>query len=92
MNETYQYDIHFAGSGSGSGSGSDSGGHCYNSTSNGCVDQCYNICDGDYQSCWTCKGYVTCANRILWRRNCSDSHLVWDDNTKRCESVSNTCP
>uniref|UniRef100_K1RIV7 Uncharacterized protein n=1 Tax=Magallana gigas TaxID=29159 RepID=K1RIV7_MAGGI len=39
--------------GSGLGSGSDSGGHCYNSTTNGCVDQCYNICDGDYQSCWT---------------------------------------
>nr|XP_034320078.1 uncharacterized protein LOC105342326 isoform X6 [Crassostrea gigas] len=79
------------GGGSGLGSGSDSGGHCYNSTTNGCVDQCYNICDGDYQSCWTCKGFITCANRNLWQRNCSDSHLVWDDHTKRCESVSNTC-
>lgn len=80
------------GGGSGLGSGTDSEGHCYNSTTNGCVDQCYNICDGDYQSCWTCKGYITCANRILHQRNCSDSHLVWDDHTKRCESVSNTCP
>lgn len=85
MNQVY------SGSGSGSGSGSDSGGQCYNSTTNGCVDQCYNICNGDYQSCRTCKGYVTCANRILWQRNCSNSHLVWDDNTKRCESVSSTC-
>nr|XP_034304789.1 uncharacterized protein LOC117682068 isoform X2 [Crassostrea gigas]XP_034304796.1 uncharacterized protein LOC117682068 isoform X3 [Crassostrea gigas] len=79
------------GGGSGLGSGSDSGGHCYNSTTNGCVDQCYNICDGDYQSCWTCKGFITCANRNLWQRNCSEIHLVWDDHTKRCESVSNTC-
>lgn len=91
MNETYQYGICIAGGGSGLGSGTDSGGHCYNSTTNGCVDQCYNMCDGDYHSCWTCKGYITCANRILWPRNCSDNHLVWDDHTKRCDSVSNTC-
>lgn len=75
----------------GGGSGSDSGGQCYNSTTKRCVDQCDSMCDGDFQSCATCNGFVTCANRILWQRNCSDSYLVWDDNTKRCESVSNTC-
>ncbi|XP_065941679.1 uncharacterized protein [Magallana gigas] len=80
------------GDGSGLGSGSDSGGQCYNSTTKGCVDQCYNICDGDYQSCATCNGYVTCANRILYPRDCPNRFLVWDDHTKTCESVSNTCP
>ncbi|XP_065941686.1 uncharacterized protein [Magallana gigas] len=77
-----------------SGSSSDPGGQCYNSTTKGCVDQCDSMCDGDYQSCSTCNGYVTCANRILWQRDCSSGsnwHLVWDDNTKTCESVSNTC-
>nr|XP_034304730.1 uncharacterized protein LOC117682051 [Crassostrea gigas] len=77
-----------------SGSRSDSGGQCYNSTTKGCVDQCDSMCEGDYQSCSTCNGYVTCAHRILHQRDCSsgsDLHLVWDDNTKTCESVSNTC-
>uniref|UniRef100_A0A8W8NKV9 Uncharacterized protein n=1 Tax=Magallana gigas TaxID=29159 RepID=A0A8W8NKV9_MAGGI len=78
----------------GVGSGTDSVGDCYNSTTNGCVDQCYDICNGDYRSCLTCKGYVTCANRHLWPRNCSDdanSNLVWDDTKKRCDSTSDTC-
>uniref|UniRef100_A0A8W8NLC2 Uncharacterized protein n=1 Tax=Magallana gigas TaxID=29159 RepID=A0A8W8NLC2_MAGGI len=72
-----------------SGSRSDSGGQCYNSTTKGCVDQCDSMCEGDYQSCSTCNGYVTCAHRILHQRDCSsgsDLHLVWDDNTKTCES------
>lgn len=79
---------------SGLGYETDSGVHCYNSTTNGCVDQCYDICNGDYRSCLTCKGYVTCANRLLWPRNCSDdanSNLVWDDTKKRCDSTSDTC-
>lgn len=79
---------------SGLGYETDSGVHCYNSTTNGCVDQCYDICNGDYQSCLTCKGYVTCANRNLSQRNCSDnanSNLVWDDTKKWCDSTSDTC-
>lgn len=53
------------------------------------------MCDGYYQSCETCNGYVTCANRNTWLRNCTsenhDHDLVWDDTKKQCESVSDTC-
>lgn len=75
----------------GGGSGSGSGGQCYNSTTKGCVDHCDRMCDGDYQSCETCNGYVTCANRKLHPRDCPNRFLVWDDQTKTCESVSSTC-
>ncbi|XP_055996160.1 uncharacterized protein LOC125647711 [Ostrea edulis] len=56
-----------------------------------CVDDCTNVDDGDYQSCRTCHGYITCSNQLIFRRNCSDSFLVWDDILKRCEWNSDTC-
>merc|ERR1711893_207758 len=47
--------------------------------------------DGDYQSCETCEGYVTCSNGFLFQRPCGAPGLVWDDGLKRCEYTSPTC-
>nr|XP_022317354.1 uncharacterized protein PFB0145c-like [Crassostrea virginica] len=66
------------------------GGTCIHVTMGDCVADCYNICDGDFQSCNTCTGYITCANRNLYNRPCF-GNLVWDDTTKSCEATSNTC-
>lgn len=74
------------------GSVSDSGVQCQKNTTSGCVKECHLMCDGDYQSCETCKGYVTCSyGTITALRPCQNSHVVWDDNLKRCEGVSSTC-
>ena len=65
-------------------------GICNNVSMGDCVSTCYNICNGDFQFCNTCSGYITCANRNLYIRPCS-KNLVWDDTTKTCEATSNTC-
>lgn len=65
---------------------------CRKNTTSGCVQECHLMCDGDYQSCETCKGYVTCnSGYISALRPCQNSRVVWDDNLKRCEGVSSTC-
>ncbi|XP_078334725.1 uncharacterized protein LOC111119580 isoform X2 [Crassostrea virginica] len=74
----------------GTGQGGQVDGRCKNGTMGECVGDCYNICDGDFQSCNTCTGYITCANRNLYNRPCF-GNLVWDDTTKTCEATSNTC-
>ena len=57
-----------------------------------CVSSCEGMEDGDYQSCEGCHVYATCSNEILHdNRPCPDG-LVWDDNAKRCEWTSDTCP
>ncbi|XP_062603073.1 uncharacterized protein LOC134264809 [Saccostrea cucullata] len=57
------------------------GGGCVNNslnvTTGECVDSCLRVADGDYQSCDTCHGYVTCANNYIYQRNCSTDHLEW---------------
>ena len=62
-----------------------------------CVSDCSGMSDGDYQSCKTCEGYVTCSNGYYFDRPCAPNHpgakpLVWDDVKKRCEWTSTTCP
>ena len=62
-----------------------------------CVSDCRGIPDGDYQSCKTCEGYVSCSNGRYFDRPCAPTHpgekpLVWDDVKKRCEYESTTCP
>lgn len=75
------------------GSESDSEGPCRNTTTDGCVKECHFMCPGNYHSCETCKGYVSCSHgNISPLRPCQNSYLVWDDNLKRCESESSTCP
>ena len=55
-----------------------------------CVSSCSDKPNGDYQSCETCNGYVTCSNGEPYERPCP-AKLVWDDVKKRCEATSTTC-
>lgn len=48
-----------------------------------CVHNCTNHDDGDYQSCNTCNGYVSCGGHVLLNRDCP-STLVWD-NSSTCD-------
>lgn len=45
---------------------------------------------GDYQSCNTCNGYVSCGGHVLSNRDCP-STLMWDSLKGRCEYNSSTC-
>lgn len=60
-----------------------------------CVNNCTNHPDGDYQSCYTCDGYVSCGGHVLYNRNCSGGHpnkpLLWDNIKGTCEETSHTC-
>ncbi|XP_062603072.1 uncharacterized protein LOC134264808 isoform X2 [Saccostrea cucullata] len=62
-----------------------------NVTTGECVNSCLKVADGDYQSCDTCHGYVSCTNNYIFYRNCPTVDLFWDDNKKRCEWKSETC-
>ena len=69
----------------------------YPGTPGTCVSDCSGMPDGDYQSCKTCEGYVSCSNGYYFDRPCAPNHpgakpLVWDDVKKRCEYESTTCP
>ena len=55
-----------------------------------CVKDCSGKPNGDYQSCTTCKGFITCSNNVLYNMPCP-ANTVWDDVVKRCEWVSTTC-
>ena len=59
-----------------------------------CVSDCSGMANGDYQSCETCEGFVSCSNGDKYEMPCapSDPPLVWDDVKKRCEYESTTCP
>ncbi len=57
-----------------------------------CITDCDGLPDGDYQSCRGCHIYASCVSGILYDyRPCNPLGLQWDDNTKRCETVSTTC-
>ncbi|XP_062575468.1 uncharacterized protein LOC134237373 [Saccostrea cucullata] len=70
------------------------GGGCINNslnvTTGECQESCLRVPDGNYQSCDTCHGYVTCANNYYFTMNCPET-LKWDDNKKSCERTSETC-
>lgn len=72
---------------------SDSGGQCKHTTTDGCVKDCRLMCNGDYQSCETCEGYVSCNSEYLTKRKCSNTDIIlfWDDKLKACEYRSSTC-
>ncbi|XP_056005434.1 SCO-spondin-like isoform X2 [Ostrea edulis] len=55
-----------------------------------CVKDCRNMANGDYQSCWTCRGFIKCAHGTLYNMSCPGV-LVWDDNAKQCLYTSTTC-
>lgn len=60
-----------------------------------CVNNCTGRIDGDYQSCSTCYGYVTCSGKVLYHRPCQNGHpgkpLVWDEVQKGCDEHFRTC-
>ncbi|XP_062602386.1 uncharacterized protein LOC134264098 [Saccostrea cucullata] len=60
-----------------------------------CKTSCLDQVDGDYQSCYTCEGFITCLNGILRTRICAqpDSYprIYWDDVEKKCLYTSKTC-
>lgn len=67
-------------------------GTCFYSIQGSCVSSCRYWENGNYQSCKTCHGYVTCSNQIYYTRTCPAANLVWDDYAKQCLSTSRTCP
>uniref|UniRef100_A0A8W8NLB6 Uncharacterized protein n=1 Tax=Magallana gigas TaxID=29159 RepID=A0A8W8NLB6_MAGGI len=74
---------------------SSNSGQCRNATNGECVKDCHFMCRGDYQSCETCKGYVSCDHGYLTKRICINPRfnitLFWDDKLKACEFESSTC-
>ncbi|XP_061172683.1 uncharacterized protein LOC133182001 [Saccostrea echinata] len=59
-----------------------------------CVSDCTTMRDGDYQSCFTCFGFVSCSNNITINKTCAKSdgsYLKWDDKIKECQFNSTTC-
>uniref|UniRef100_A0A8W8NQA0 Uncharacterized protein n=2 Tax=Magallana TaxID=2171616 RepID=A0A8W8NQA0_MAGGI len=74
---------------------SSNSGQCRNATNGECVKDCTFMCRGDYQSCETCKGYVSCEYGYLSKRICINPRLnitlFWDDKLKGCEFESSTC-
>ncbi|XP_062607825.1 uncharacterized protein LOC134269637 [Saccostrea cucullata] len=49
-----------------------------------------NLPNGHYQSCESCRKYVTCSNENMYDRDCPGV-LVWDDVAKQCLYTSTTC-
>ncbi|XP_052692813.1 uncharacterized protein LOC128171091 isoform X2 [Crassostrea angulata] len=60
-----------------------------------CVRDCTDKIDGDYQSCYTCEGFITCSNDVLVPKNCSESYpdrpVYWDNIKQKCLFKSRTC-
>ncbi|KAI0236117.1 hypothetical protein LSAT2_013344 [Lamellibrachia satsuma] len=56
-----------------------------------CVDNCIGRQNGDYQSCDTCRSFVTCSNSAKYVRPCA-AGTEWDDDMKVCTWRSTTCP
>merc|ERR1712178_320409 len=56
-----------------------------------CIESCKGMPMGNYQSCYTCSMYITCApGHYPMLRPCP-SGLVWNDNLKVCHWSSLTC-
>ncbi|XP_062602385.1 uncharacterized protein LOC134264097 [Saccostrea cucullata] len=60
-----------------------------------CKTSCLDQVDGNYQSCYTCEGFIRCLNGILNNLTCAPSHedikIYWDDVAKQCQFISSTC-
>ena len=54
------------------------------------ISSCAGRSDGDYQSCKTCHGFVSCSNENLYEMPCA-ANLVFDDKKKLCDYTSATC-
>lgn len=58
---------------------------------NRCVSDCKGLTTGDYQSCKSCKVYVTCDFGVMIPDRPCPNDLVWDDIAKECWYSSRTC-
>jgi hypothetical protein len=56
-----------------------------------CVASCWGLPDGDYQSCYGCTVYATCAGGVLYDNRPCETNYVWDDITKDCLYYSTIC-
>ncbi|XP_078332931.1 uncharacterized protein LOC111121193 [Crassostrea virginica] len=60
-----------------------------------CVANCTGRAFGNYQSCHTCEGYISCGDQGLIEMPCPPPHsnrrVFWDDFKKSCEYFSYTC-
>jgi len=52
---------------------------------------CLGLEDGDYQDCNHCGGFIKCVGEVMFPWPCPSVTVVWDDITKNCEWVSETC-
>ena len=60
-----------------------------------CIASCDGLESGNYQSCLGCDVFATCVHGNMYdNRSCQETPwgLSWDDNTKRCQNFSDTCP
>ncbi|ESP02171.1 hypothetical protein LOTGIDRAFT_157323 [Lottia gigantea] len=57
-----------------------------------CVINCWGKENGVYQSCDSCKTYITCDRGRLYDNGTCYEDLVWDNNRKKCTfPPSSTC-
>ncbi|XP_071111176.1 proprotein convertase subtilisin/kexin type 5-like isoform X1 [Haliotis cracherodii] len=56
-----------------------------------CLQNCKGIPNGKYQSCTDCRHYTACLYGFPIRLKCP-CWTVWDDEAKRCQRTSSTCP
>jgi len=59
-------------------------------TGDRCIVSCAGLPNGVYQSCNSCKGFITCVGFTPYTFQCPLG-LVFDDNKKRCGKRSDTC-
>lgn len=56
-----------------------------------CVNNCIGRVDGNYQSCYTCHGYVTCIGGGLVNRTCpmflENKYILWDNLKRYCDII-----
>ena len=60
-----------------------------------CIKSCKGRTDGNYQSCFTCGGFISCLNDITYNMSCMpsfpDRPILWDNIKGRCDYNSITC-
>ncbi|XP_067677848.1 proprotein convertase subtilisin/kexin type 5-like [Haliotis asinina] len=56
-----------------------------------CVKSCKGIPNGKYQSCISCRQFTVCYYGFNFQLGCPCG-TVWDDQVKRCQRTSSTCP
>ncbi|KAH3701466.1 discoidin, CUB and LCCL domain-containing protein 2-like [Dreissena polymorpha] len=57
-----------------------------------CITSCLGRANGDYQSCTGCDVYITCVWSSMYANRPCPKMQQWDDNLKRCDIKSTTCP